>query len=311
MRQVWRPKVAPPTVSIKGGKGFDLAQLMARDEAPRDTFKPFWRESDVRGCVRAACGSACAYCGDLIGRTGEDVEHFRPKSAYWFLAYAYSNYLASCRQCNSSRKGDKFELEAGAVAAISRRQLRGERRRLLDPVLDRVEEAMRVVLVNNRYLWEAVPTASPRLRSRAAYTIDFFALNDDGELVKARSTAVAQHLLLTVRGTPQIRAEVRPNASRFVPHGAAIRSILAREGPQHLPSADEELTWLVKHLIEVLAAFNASARPNKGNRELVRYALAALLLSPPPDADAGIPGRVIEAAGVLDEISPLAALLAP
>jgi uncharacterized protein (TIGR02646 family) len=308
--QVWRPKVKPPTVSARGGKGFELAKLQARNKAPRDVFKDYWTESDVRGCIRAACGEACAYCGDLIGRTGEDVEHFRPKATYWFLAYAFDNYLASCRTCNSSRKVNKFDLRPGAVRAINRRGLRGEQRLLLDPVRDRVEHAMNLVMVDGSYLWRTNPSAAPLLRERADYTISFFRLNEDTQLIRHRSQAVANHLVFTLEGTPAIAAIARRAASRYQPHGDAIRSIIRQSGAiQHLPSADEELSWHVEGLLDQLAKFDASLRPDRKNRDLVRWALAALAVSPPQDSTPGIVQQQIAAANALPDIEPLIALL--
>jgi uncharacterized protein (TIGR02646 family) len=310
VHQVWRPKVHPRTLTVAGGKGFDHAAAQAANPALRSDFPSHWREGDVRGCVRAACGGACAYCGDLVGRTGEDVEHFRPKAVYWFLAYVYENYLASCRQCNSSRKGSKFDLDAAAVAATDLQAVKTEKRLLLDPVLDRVEKAMTVVMVDNRYLWDVNPTASPLLRKRAAHTIQFFALNDDGELVKARSTAVATYLSLTVEGSAAMKQAARRSASRYRAHGGAIRSVVvAQNAPQLLPSPAEELQWLIEDLVEVLQAFRAAARPNTGNRDLVRYALAALAVAPPGGVSKTTVRQQITAGGVWPDVENLRALV--
>jgi 5-methylcytosine-specific restriction endonuclease McrA len=51
----------------------------------------------------------CAYCETptTVVAYG-DVEHFRPKSRYWWLAYCYENYLASCTVCNQMYKSDNF-----------------------------------------------------------------------------------------------------------------------------------------------------------------------------------------------------------
>lgn len=56
----------------------------------------------------------CAYCESPVTTTGfGDVEHYRPKSVYWWLAYALENYLASCAICNQSFKKDKFPRLSG------------------------------------------------------------------------------------------------------------------------------------------------------------------------------------------------------
>lgn len=39
-----------------------------------------------------------------------DGEHYRPKSTYWWLAYNYDNYLASCTLCNQRFKEAKFPI---------------------------------------------------------------------------------------------------------------------------------------------------------------------------------------------------------
>ena len=47
----------------------------------------------------------CAYCEapTKVVAYG-DVEHYRPKSMYWWLAYCYENYLPSCQLCNQKYK---------------------------------------------------------------------------------------------------------------------------------------------------------------------------------------------------------------
>ena len=46
-----------------------------------------------------------------------DVEHYRPKSIYWWLAYVYDNYLASCQICNRSVKSNNFEFDGPRMPA--------------------------------------------------------------------------------------------------------------------------------------------------------------------------------------------------
>jgi hypothetical protein len=57
----------------------------------------------------------CAYCESPTSVVVYgDVEHFRPKSKYWWLAYCYENYLPSCTVCNQRFKRDEFPLAANA-----------------------------------------------------------------------------------------------------------------------------------------------------------------------------------------------------
>ncbi len=59
----------------------------------------------------------CAYCETQTTVVAYgDVEHFRPKSIYWWLAYCYENYLASCTVCNQMYKNDNFMIVNSVMA---------------------------------------------------------------------------------------------------------------------------------------------------------------------------------------------------
>lgn len=57
----------------------------------------------------------CAYCESPTSIVAHgDVEHFRPKDIYWWLAFSYDNYTYSCQLCNQKFKGANFPV-AGTV----------------------------------------------------------------------------------------------------------------------------------------------------------------------------------------------------
>ncbi len=56
----------------------------------------------------------CAYCDRPMDGLTFNVEHFRPKSVYWWMGYSYMNYLSSCQDCNFA-KGPKFPIEGPRV----------------------------------------------------------------------------------------------------------------------------------------------------------------------------------------------------
>lgn len=65
----------------------------------------------------AETGGKCAYCESPTSLVAYgDVEHFRPKSKYWWLAYCLENYLPACTICNQKFKRDEFALKAKAKA---------------------------------------------------------------------------------------------------------------------------------------------------------------------------------------------------
>jgi len=66
-----------------------------------------WKRAKIQ--LKKESAGKCAYCEaptDLVAHG--DVEHFRPKSIYWWLAYCYDNYLYACQICNETYKGDSF-----------------------------------------------------------------------------------------------------------------------------------------------------------------------------------------------------------
>ena len=70
----------------------------------------FWKEAKPQLLIES--NNKCAYCETPTRVVAYgDVEHFRPKSVYWWLAYSYENYLPSCTACNQEYKKDFFRLE--------------------------------------------------------------------------------------------------------------------------------------------------------------------------------------------------------
>lgn len=65
----------------------------------------------VKPALRKESGDKCAYCEQWTADvTHGDVEHFRPKSRYWWLALCVDNYVYACELCNQTYKGDKFPI---------------------------------------------------------------------------------------------------------------------------------------------------------------------------------------------------------
>jgi len=85
----------------------------------RIIWKPSIWKAAKRLLKRETSGK-CAYCeapaagrstnrsekGGLVAHC--DVEHFRPKCKYWWMAHNYENFVLSCEVCNQSFKGDRF-----------------------------------------------------------------------------------------------------------------------------------------------------------------------------------------------------------
>jgi hypothetical protein len=98
-------------LGFRGQKRVERALLLlvgTRDGTLEFTSKnSYWKGAKPQ--LKRESAGKCAYCEaptDVVAHG--DVEHFRPKSRYWWLAYCYDNYLFSCQICNQTFKGDEF-----------------------------------------------------------------------------------------------------------------------------------------------------------------------------------------------------------
>lgn len=113
--------------SIPGGfKNIHLARkyedLVDRYYAATEAGRPIefvaskWR--NAKPAVRQDSLRKCAYCEAITSTTTHgDVEHFRPKAVYWWLAYDLDNFLFACQICNQVWKGDRFPVNAPRLAS--------------------------------------------------------------------------------------------------------------------------------------------------------------------------------------------------
>jgi hypothetical protein len=96
---------------FKAQKHLDNEALLTA-QLPTDSFQfnaKIW--GGAKPQLRREAGGKCAYCESLAETVAHcDVEHFRPKAKYWWLAYCYDNYLYACQICNQTHKSDKFPL---------------------------------------------------------------------------------------------------------------------------------------------------------------------------------------------------------
>ena len=96
-----------------------LARMLLLVEGKRNNTLTFnssiWKMAKDQ--LRKESGGKCAYCEASTEVVAHgDVEHFRPKSVYWWLAYCYDNYLFACQICNQSFKGNDFPVFGKALA---------------------------------------------------------------------------------------------------------------------------------------------------------------------------------------------------
>ena len=82
-----------------------------RGEIQKHTFSSnHWKPAKKQ--LLAETEGKCAYCEAPTSVVAfGDVEHYRPKSIYWWLAYCYDNYLVSCQLCNQRFKKEAFPIQ--------------------------------------------------------------------------------------------------------------------------------------------------------------------------------------------------------
>lgn len=82
--------------------------ILAGGETEHEFNSDRWAQA--KEILKRDAHDKCAYCEAPVSVVAfGDVEHFRPKSVYWWLAYCLDNFLASCQLCNQKFKGAKLK----------------------------------------------------------------------------------------------------------------------------------------------------------------------------------------------------------
>jgi hypothetical protein len=97
----------PPAFRGAGRVAKSLELIEGRIAGTLEFKSTVWKAAKPQ--LKLESGGKCAYCESPTDTVAHgDVEHFRPKSKYWWLAYCYDNYLYSCQICNEVYKRDEF-----------------------------------------------------------------------------------------------------------------------------------------------------------------------------------------------------------
>lgn len=68
----------------------------------------FYKPDDVKNALYNLYHKKCGYCEKSILDFDKHVEHYRPKSIYFWLSLSWDNLMLSCPQCNI-KKNNKFD----------------------------------------------------------------------------------------------------------------------------------------------------------------------------------------------------------
>ena len=117
---------APPDLVRAGEK--HARELCAAYEADPELYRSGKQKMAIRERIYKSAKAdlerchhgKCCYCETLFDDHNpyaySEVEHWRPKSSYYWLAYSWDNLLLSCGFCNK-KKGDLFPLADPAARA--------------------------------------------------------------------------------------------------------------------------------------------------------------------------------------------------
>lgn len=111
-----------------------------------------YKQEDIKDALLKIYNKKCAYCEKSVADTFFPIEHYRPKSKYYWLAYSWANLLLCCHECNTY-KGKKFEIEAGKEIEFDESDLKNihnltqryneiEKPLLINPELEDIEDKL-------------------------------------------------------------------------------------------------------------------------------------------------------------------------
>jgi energy-coupling factor transporter ATP-binding protein EcfA2 len=188
--------------------------------------------------LQKAFHNKCAYCESPLDAIGfGDIEQYRPKTGYWWLAYKWENQLISCQVCNQRYKGVFFPVSTAIIQRAKETAVRDwiklstlklntlEKPFLLNPFDDKPEKHLKYIVQKEASAVSLVP-----LTTRGKVTIETMGLNRP-ELKKSR-------FVIAVRFTMILESVLRLHA-QFL------------ELKRISPEADRESSNIVELTIEL------------------------------------------------------------
>jgi len=110
----------PPHPDFTSAHRIALEQkLLDRIAAGKKPLPSVWKKSKDQ--LKAEANDKCAYCEAHVTVVAHgDVEHYRPKSVYWWLSYTLENFAFSCQVCNQIFKSNDFPVHGSVLTEPAR-----------------------------------------------------------------------------------------------------------------------------------------------------------------------------------------------
>ncbi len=139
-----------------------------------DLYNKYYKKEDVKQALKSLYHQKCAFCESKVEQL--QVEHFRPKSVYYWLAYSWDNLLLACPNCNVY-KSQTFEIEGTSaiydanclndIHSLSIVYDKQENPKLVNPEKEDILHLLEIDEFGNLFSEDA----------RVQYTIEIFRLN--------------------------------------------------------------------------------------------------------------------------------------
>lgn len=286
MIHVDRKQVKPPTILTGGAakgaaetrKAVKLLAPRKRKPAKRRALRKFefsvYRDEDVKRALNALFHGKCAYCESrYVAVQPMDVEHWRPKSIYYWLAADWDNLLPSCIDCNrrreqldaiagkkgSSGKGTEFPVKVEAARWIDHRLKGEELPLLLNPCVDKPEEHLE--------FFDEAFVRSRGASEKGSQSISVYGLNRTGLVLERREYFLRlKAAVYTIDCLAQILDETGAR------HQAVIEDLIGRE-VEFLERAlrpEQPYAQMARQLLEPDRAIWRAARKKSHGRASAR-----------------------------------------
>ncbi len=136
MRYVAKPRNKIPRAFVEAATAEmnEVLPLFQRAKQKKPSYKyKAYRNAALVQVLEELFHKKCAYCESNYAATGYvEIEHYRPKSLYYWLAADWSNLLPACKRCNNG-KLSKFPLVDSRMQARRKGDERRELPLLLNP----------------------------------------------------------------------------------------------------------------------------------------------------------------------------------
>ena len=102
-------RITDPPAGFAGEQRIEKNLALIRLWQDGGELPKVWKQAKTH--LKAETRGKCAYCESATSTVAYgDVEHFRPKSVYRWLAYCYDNFSYSCQLCNQMYKKATFRV---------------------------------------------------------------------------------------------------------------------------------------------------------------------------------------------------------